>query len=304
MDVRRLWIAITLACACALAAPPAGNASKIVYTCGNDICSVRPDGSGKRALTTGGDQRFKQGIVKPYFGVSLSRDGRRLMFNRATRAYLSDGRGRNRRKLRFITDGRGAAMHPDGNAIVYASPAAGDLPGELCRGTLSPDRVKCRLVGQPFRRGDLGWGPGHSLTSTDHDEQQDICITNFSVSPPRCTRYLARAEGDAEFREQPALSPNGKLLAVTLTGSYFYSTGIALYDPRTARFVRALTAFEPEAERPVWSPDGRWVMYRQYVPPTVENNDSAWSLWRVPTTGGTPKLVVAREARLQAAWGK
>lgn len=301
----RLWIAIALAAGCALAAPPAGKASKIVYTCGNDICSVRPDGSDKRTLTTDGDRRFERGVVREYFGLSLSRDGRRLVFNRATRAYLSDGQGRKRRKLRFVTNRLGAAMHPDGNAIVYASPASGAQPGELCRGTLSPSRIKCRRVGQPFRRGDLGWGPGDSLTSTDHDEQQDICVTNFSVSPPRCTRYLTRAEGDAEFRGVPTLSPDGKLLAVTLTGSpYFYSRGIAVYDVRTARFVRALTPFGPEADRPVWSPDGRWVAYRQFVPPTSENNDSAWSLWRVPATGGTPRRILPREVRLQATWGK
>jgi hypothetical protein len=269
---RDLLIALLLATGAALVAPVQSHASTIAYTCGDDICSVRPDGSGKKRLTTDGGRRDSRGVEQPYHRLSLSADGRRMMFNRAGHAYLADGNARNRRKLEIAAGGEGISMHPDGNGIWY-----GHL-SRFCRGTLSPRRVTCRKIPPSFRRTFPAWGPKRSFTTVDSREQKDICVTDFSASTPRCTRYVARIDGEGLFYGH-ALSPNGRLLATAAALPWqFLSRGIALYDASTARFVRPLTSYEADVDGPIWSPDGRWVAYTRYIPPTNETNEEAWSL--------------------------
>jgi hypothetical protein len=59
-------------------------ASTIYYRCGGNICSIRPDGSGKQQLTTDGG----------YSTPSISRDGSKLAFVHSNTASSATRPGR------------------------------------------------------------------------------------------------------------------------------------------------------------------------------------------------------------------
>ena len=82
MGSRRFLIAAAVAVFCIDVAP--ASADLLLYRCGNDVCRVAPDGTGKRKLTRAGTHTW----------LSASANGTRLAVVRNTYAYLLDGRGR------------------------------------------------------------------------------------------------------------------------------------------------------------------------------------------------------------------
>jgi hypothetical protein len=87
--VIRTALAVTLAAAAAL--PAEAGASRIVYGCGYELCSISPDGSGRKRLTHDGHRSPRHLYREP----SVSRSGRRLAFVRGqhpttSRVYVAD----------------------------------------------------------------------------------------------------------------------------------------------------------------------------------------------------------------------
>jgi hypothetical protein len=290
-----LGIAILL-----LAAAPAA-ASKVIYLCGDDLCRVEADGSGKKRLTRDGSKPYRGLPSAPYEGISASRDGRRLVFHRAGDTWLADSSARNRRELKFAESGFG--LHPDGNTFASFVATPGYRAHRLCRGTLSPLRQSCHAI-RTNDRSYAAWGPDRTLVSTHADTRGDICVTDWRKDPPRCTRTLARAGQGETFFGSPSLSPDERQLATTLDlpgGSEL--TAIAVFDVRTARRVRLLTSGAEYDTRPRWSPDGRQVLFTRWVPPSP-GRTGAYSIVRVPAGGGKARVVVPRanESETDIVW--
>jgi Tol biopolymer transport system component len=125
-----------------------------------------------------------------------------------------------------------------------------------------------------------------------------LCVPD----PATATNGVCRGAGSLLARDPartlrgPAISPNGRLLAVTASAG---STGvtdieprgaIALYDTRTGVLVRNLTAGNRDSH-PAFSPDGRHVAFSR-----------GRSIWRVRARGGAPRRLIRRGT--QPAWGR
>lgn len=282
----------------------AAEASKIIYTCGYELCSVRPDGTGKKRLTSDGSKPYEGFTNYGYEAISASRDGRRLVYHRAGEAWLADGAVRNRKRLKFA---RGyVQLHPDGNRIywlVYPPGFQGYPAYELCRGTLRPLKYKCQEL-RTNNRAYTAWGPGGTVLSTHADERGEVCVTDWRKAPPRCTDYLARARENETFFLPPELSPDERLLAATVE-IFAGPDGnrIALYDARRARRIRFLTTGAESDVRPHFSPDGREVLLTR-PQGSSDTPSHHYDLIRVGVRGGKERLVVDHAHRVEpdAVW--
>lgn len=124
--------------------------------CGDrDICSVEPDGSKSRNLTS------KLGGT--YSAPQLSDDGRLMTFSRENRLYTADARARHRRILPrpdpFFagTTLEDPILRPDGKALLFLAVPLSKQSDQICRIWLS--RRSEPQCGRGSGRAYVSWGP-------------------------------------------------------------------------------------------------------------------------------------------------
>jgi Tol biopolymer transport system component len=193
------------------------------------------------------------------------------------------------------------AWSPDESALV----AAGCRP---CNTTQTPvehqtaDHEHLYIVpldGSPWRElldednGYLGasWSPdGSTLAVTDF---ACVATTNMPRCPPggtSTTSLLTVADGsvrrlanDTDRLEMTAWSPDGGRLAYVTgrAGDILGNGGIFVSDADGTHVVRVADTSNDEA--PIWSPDGRWLLFRK------DWSKTEW--WIVPADGGVPRSI-------------
>lgn len=294
---------------------PPGSPTRIVYVCGADLCQVRPDGSGRRRVTFDG----RRGGA--YSSPSLSRNGLRLAFVRNGRVWL-------------------AGLSPAGARALAPRPPEGDTgPPRAQQVRLRPDGEQLAVFERRWLRGDVGsptrvyvtswagttlserpalspsaaWGPGDELMDFGYAVEGEghgpggtslICLRQAG-DDLHCARILARGDLERDLR-QPALSPDGRLLAVLRhegRESSSSGTAIVLFDVATGRPVRTLTSGLVLAN-PTWSPDGRYIVFTAPRPVSRSGGAvffSGTNLRVVAADGRSASRVVA--AGSSPAWG-
>jgi hypothetical protein len=245
---------------------------------------VNADGSGLKRLTTDGKS---SPATKKYISPSLSRDGSQLAYLRGYKLYVlnratghSAGPISNKAWL--------AQMSPDGKKVgdleefpsamgsgwvmtvcVFNSNGSGPKAGRDCEGST----------------GSFGFAKNNRVLASVSDQldpkygryEDGICLLDPVKSG--CDKFVAAQLG--YDLSDPALSPNGKLLAVTRSLPGKPEGQIALYNYATGMLVRTLTNGPTDAG-PVWSPDGSQLAFVR----------AAKSIYTVGVAGGASRLLV------------
>ena len=286
---------IATVAALALCAAPAA-ADSIVYRCFPNLCRVAPDGSGRTQLT-----RDATDGGPAYAWLSATRDGSRLGVSYGNRAHVLDGSGR--RVAGPLPHGGGPILvthiSPDGGQIATIETITETLapyPGGIPTIRLTPYLFLARADGggrDTVSRSTVttAWLGGRLLRDDAAEEapfEQQICLLASNADFP-CERLVAGDPGHELW--DPAVSPDGSLVAATRAPVDRTSGEIAIYAAATAQLVRVVSS-GPSDNAPTWSPDGRSLAFAR----------GDGGLWVVSATGrpGTERRILA--SGIQPVW--
>lgn len=253
-------------------------AAKIVYSCAPQLCAVEP-ATGISATIT------RDGASSAYGNPSVSRSGDLVAASRGADVVVGPF-GANLTEAwassRSIND---VAIAPDGKAVAeshsyvenrYGCPLTGGCLELVDRSgaayATGPEAPAASFLGG----GGVGF-LGAGLLSSFYKIGEDlhyICVAATPAAPgagcePRVSSSAALSSPDG--------SPDGKLIAVTVTGADDKSA-VELFDATSGRPVRRLAS----GYSPAFSPDGRQVAYA---------GEDGW-IHVVPTGGGRSQRVV------------
>jgi hypothetical protein len=271
---------VLVAAGAMLAGAATANASFLVYLCGPNLCRINPDGTGKKPLTSDG----QAGTAHAYGGPSLSRNGSKLSFVYFEQVYVGDANAKHRTgafpntHTAVVT-----AMRPDGGQLLELEDTFSFPAVDVCTYNLDGSGRNC-----PYGAGAANWAPdGNLLIDTQLNTANEIiCKVAVAANQP-CTDVIAQDPNSDLY--DPAVSPNGSTLAVTVTSGIGTSvTGhIALYNYATGQLERNLTDGTND-DQPMWSPDGSQIAFDRGSSIYVINvNGSPGSEYRL-TSGNSP----------------
>jgi WD40 repeat protein len=298
--VIRIALAVTLAAAAAL--PAEAGASRIVYGCGYQLCSISPDGSGRTRLTHDGHRSPRHVYREP----SVSRSGNRLAFVRGlspawSRVYVADRRARHRR---VVSPRRGymvfePRMRPDGRAVLWLIGVTGGSV-DVCWTPLRR-RLSSRCAGRATVKGS--WAPRNRFLIVEQDWPWTGIVRRIDAYD---RPGIVLDEPDDARASAQEFSPDGRRVAV-VEYTHPGPTRIAVYNARTWQRLRALTAGHYDSH-PVWSPDGRWIAFWRDPENPGDGLGTVGmtaSIKRVPARGGPLRTIVKRGHDVgPPSWGR
>jgi hypothetical protein len=294
---RAVLIAIVSAVTAGVGAEPA-DADSIVFRCFPNLCRVAPDGSDRARIT------HDAAPGGPVYGwLSATADGSRLGVSYGNRSYVLDGAGR--RLAGPLPHSGGPVLvtqiRPDGGQVatietigeIQPPPPGAPYPGLLLqipylflagadgggRETVARTTAATAWLGQRLLRDE-------SADAAPYEQQ--ICLLASNTDFP-CERLVA-AEAGRDLWD-PAVSPDGSLVAATRAAVDGFQGEIALYSTATGQLVRVLTS-GPADSQPTWSPNGRSIAFTR----------GRGGLWVVRATGrpGSERRILA--SGIQPVW--
>jgi Tol biopolymer transport system component len=292
-----LTIGLAILAASAAFAPGAGAStpkSMLVFSGGKGFASIyQTDSTGKglKRLLIGSATPFS----KHYGSPSLSRNGKLLAYTLGYNLYVLN-RSTGHKTGPLSNAAWLARLSPDGQKV-------GDLeqyPG----GHLAVSTFNASGAGTDHGRMGLGTTSSFGFTSDDRvlaavSDQYDDAVSRYETGIGLMAQDGTGVETWIAFTMgydllDPALSPNGKQLAVTRATPGAAEGQIAIYDYATGAFVQTLTTGSTDSG-PAWSPDGTRVAFVRGA------STSSAHIYTVSATGGSLKSIAAGRS---VTWGK
>ncbi len=285
---RAVLIAVVSAVTAAVGAAPA-EADSILFRCFPNLCRVAPDGSARARIT------HDAAAGGPVYGwLSATGGGSRLGVSYGNRSYVLDGSGRRL---------AGPLPHSGGPVLVtQIRPDGGQVATIESIGELQPPLAQIPYLFLARADGSAREAVARSTAATAwlgdrllRDEsadaapfEQQICLLASNTDFP-CERLVAAEPGHDLW--DPAVSPDGSLVAATRAPVDGFQGEIALYSTATAQLVRVLTS-GPADSQPTWSPNGRSLAFTR----------GSGGLWVVRATGrpGSERRILA--SGIQPVW--
>lgn len=221
----------------------------------------------RRAIRNGTERaqtRFRSGAI---YNPCLSRDGRRIVFEREFRLWLLelktgkaapislfapiDSDGTRARRETFKGPVQEYALSPDGSRLAFV------IHGEVFLQTFGASTEPLRLTETPQREQDLAWAPDGKtiIMSSDRSGEQELYRLDIET---RATTRLTDAP--ARPVQSPVVSPNGTLVAYVRGATRSELCVVPISGGEARTLVR-----EPSLSNPCWSPDGRMIAYTRSI---------------------------------------
>jgi hypothetical protein len=289
-----------------LLAVPTGQASSsrgqtfVVFLCGKtyaNLCGVVPETGAVTKLTLNGvphrtGSREYRLFHRNYRSPSLSADGKVLAFGFDGKAFVAPQAAQARKALGDSKKLGLVSVRRDGRRFALIERAL------ICR------RGSCRRRGTLVVRTRTGQALRRVPNVWDADwAGRDLLVSRsprrlLLLSAPSYGRALARIERRPWSLHEPAVSPNGRLVAVrihTRRGS-----SIAVFSLRTRKLVRRLTSGPADSD-PEWSPDGKQVVFSRHAG-SCDERGPCGELFVVRADGrGQPRSLVVQGT--DPTWG-
>jgi dipeptidyl aminopeptidase/acylaminoacyl peptidase len=234
-------LAAALAIAPARAAFP-GESGRIAYACARDVCTMAPDGSDSRRLTTGGGT----------FDPAASPDGRQIAFTRGGAIWVMAADGSGAHQVPGLPPGRQPAWSPDGTRIAFSAASPG--PPFRIWVAAADGSSPVQLTNQSSGDFSPAWSPdGTRIAYTRTNNSTDIYTVDPSA-PGSETPYVASVRTD----DQPSWAPDGSAIAFTTNRG----SGNDIYVQAGPGGTGAPVTSDPADDHdPSFSPDGTRIAF-------------------------------------------
>ena len=266
--------------------------AEIVFRCRPNLCAVDVNGKHRRKLTSDGTQAHQYGTA------AISLDGKRIVFQgKDGNPYTADGKLHHIKALPHkVSPATLPEIRRNGKQVLWTYVANGFGGPYFTTETenFNGSNDTTALAGD----GSAGF-VGTSQFICASRNANHIYVGDFVAAPPAgspkpCKDVASEPIFGSIFGYRPKVSGDGKRVVDSFYRNGFSSDGIYVFNTANATLVAQLTHTNGD-DYPVFSPNGKSILFDRV-------NGSSSDIYRIPTAGGTPKLLIAGGSN--ASWSK